>query len=54
MHLRRKILTLLLLFFSISPVLPMGKAGANEKTTLRISAGVGLKDALYAIQQAYE
>lgn len=53
MHLRWKILTFLLLLFSISPKLPMGKAVASEKISLRISAGVGLKDALYAIQRAY-
>jgi molybdate transport system substrate-binding protein len=54
MPLRWKILTLLLLLFSISPKLPLGQARASEKTTLRVSAGVGLKDALYAIQLAYE
>ncbi len=54
MHLQWKILAILLLLFSVSPELPMGKVEANEKTTLCISAGVGLKDALYAIQQAYE
>jgi molybdate transport system substrate-binding protein len=53
MPLRYKTLLLLLLFFCISPTLPTNHAGANEKITLRISAGVGLKDALYAIQQDY-
>ncbi len=53
MPLREKILVLLLLLFCISPTLPTYNAGASEKATLRISAGVGLKDALYAIQEAY-
>jgi molybdate transport system substrate-binding protein len=54
MHLQWKILTLLLLLLSFSPNLPMSKAEASRKVTLRISAGVGLKDALYAIKRAYK
>ncbi|APG28046.1 molybdate ABC transporter substrate-binding protein [Syntrophotalea acetylenivorans] len=53
MHMRGEIWILSLLLFCISPILAPSKAGASEKTTLSISAGVGLKDALYAIQRAY-
>ena len=53
MHLRWKTLAFLLLLFSINPILPIGKASGSKKPILRISAGVGLKDALYVIQEAY-
>ena len=49
-----RILTAMVLFGSLVFVPMYGQAGTVPVTSLRISAGVGLKDALFAIQKIYE
>lgn len=53
MRLVSRILVAMVLFGSLVVVPPAGQAGTVPVTSLRISAGVGLKDALFALQNIY-
>ncbi len=49
-----RVITVLLASLTFWLGLPVSNSAAAQQTTLRISAGVGLKDALYAVQQVYK